>query len=98
MIYLPISFHSHSHAFAYGRNQETQKPISNSAQTTIAGKGSKFEKTVIIDGKVYEYIVKHEMTDEEIKRYYDQVNESGVSLSFFFSPKNNLYIYIYTTI
>ncbi|XP_075643683.1 uncharacterized protein LOC142614928 [Castanea sativa] len=39
--------------------------------------GSKFEKTVIIDGKVYEYIVKREMTDEEIKRYYDQVNKSG---------------------
>ena len=44
--------------------------------------GSKFEKTVIIDGKVYEYIAKHEMTDEEIKRYYDQFNKSGVSLSF----------------
>ena len=44
--------------------------------------GSKFEKTVIIDGKVYEYIAKREMTDEEIKRYYDQFNKSGVSLSF----------------
>ena len=54
-----------------------------------------FEKRVIIDGKVYEYMAKREMTDDEIKRYYDQVNESGVSISFFFSPKNNLYIYIY---
>ena len=44
--------------------------------------GSKFEKTVIIDGKVYEYIAKREMTDEEIKRYYDHFNKSGVSLSF----------------
>ena len=41
------------------------------------------------------YIPRPQMTDEQIKRYYDQVNESGVSISFFFSPKNNLYIYIY---
>ena len=47
--------------------------------------GSKFEKMVIIDGKVYEYIAKREMTDEEIKRYYDQFNKSGVSLSFLIS-------------
>ena len=57
-----------------------------------------FEKRVIIDGKVYEYMAKREMTDDEIKRYYDQVNESGVSISFFFSPKNNLYIYIYIVV
>ena len=44
-----------------------------------------FEKRVIIDGKVYEYMAKREMTDDEIKRYYDQVNKSEVSL---------LYIYI----
>ena len=54
-----------------------------------------FEKRVIIDGKVYEYMAKREMTDDEIKRYYDQVNKSGVSLFFLFSLKNNSYIYIY---
>ena len=54
-----------------------------------------FEKTVIIDGKVYEYMAKREMTDDEIKHYYDQVNKSGVSLFFLFSLKNNSYIYIY---
>ena len=59
----------------------------------IAGMG--FEKRVIIDGKVYEYMTKREMTDDEIKRYYDQVNKSGVSLFFLFSLKNNSYIYIY---
>ena len=54
-----------------------------------------FEKRVIIDGKVYEYMAKREMTDDEIKRYYDQVNKSGVSLFFLLSLKNNSYIYIY---
>ena len=54
-----------------------------------------FEKRVIIDGKVYEYMAKREMTDDEIKRYYDQVNKSGVSLFFLFSFKKNSYIYIY---
>ena len=47
--------------------------------------GSKFEKMVIIDGKVYEYIVKREMTDEETKRYYDQFNKNGVNISFLIS-------------
>ena len=47
--------------------------------------GSKFEKTVIIDGKVYEYIAKHEMTDEEIKCYYDQFNKNGLNISFLIS-------------
>ena len=47
--------------------------------------GSKFEKTDIIDGKVYEYIVKREMTDEETKRYYDQFNKNGVNISFLIS-------------
>ena len=47
--------------------------------------GSKFEKMVIIDGKVYEYIVKREMTDEETKRYYDQFNKNGLNISFLIS-------------
>ena len=46
---------------------------------------SKFEKIVIIDGKVYEYVAKREMADEEIKCYYDQFNKSGVSISFLIS-------------
>ena len=47
--------------------------------------GSKFEKMVIIDGKVYEYIAKREMTDEETKRYYDQFNKNGLNISFLIS-------------
>ena len=58
----------------------------------IAGMG--FEKTVIIDGKVYEYMEKREMTDDKIKCYYDQVNTSGASL-FFFSLLRTIHIYIY---
>ena len=60
----------------------------------IVGTSSKFEKRIIIDGRVYEYIVKREMTDEEIKRYYDQVNKSGVSLSFF-SLLRTIHIHIH---
>ena len=53
-----------------------------------------FEKRVIIDGKVYEYMAKREMTDDEIKHYYDQVNKSGEGL-FFFSLLRTIHIYIY---
>ena len=60
----------------------------------IVGTSSKFEKRIIIDGRVYEYIVK-QMTDEEIKRYYDHVNKSGVKSLFLFSLKNNSYTYTF---